>query len=173
MVWLIEYIMKPLLINNLNFSKNHQHISGEIPVTQLNRLMEDDVSKESLELPPVKYILKGTNGDFHLPSLHLEVTAVLPGTCQRCLEVMQLPIDSQFDYVLSAEEPEAFDGDEDIDWLEISEEMDLIALIEDELLMAYPLGPTHTEDCQEQQPESTDTHQPFANLKEMLAKKRH
>ena len=165
--------MKPILINNLNFSKNHQRISGEIPVAEFDRLLEGGFLKEVANLPAVKYVLTGTNGDFHLPSLNLEVAAVLPGTCQRCMEVMQLPIDSQFDYVLSSEEPEAFDGDEDIDWLEISEEMDLIALIEDELLMAYPLGPTHTEDCQEQQPESTDTHQPFANLKEMLAKKRH
>lgn len=162
--------MKPILINNLNFSKNHQQISGEISVTEFDRLLEG-MPKLEKALPAVKYTLVGTQGTFHLPSLHLDVDAIVPGICQRCTESMELAIQLNFDYVLANEEPEAFDGDDMVDWLEVSDEMDLKALIEDELLMACPLGPTHEEWCQEATTESEETHQPFADLKALLAKK--
>ncbi len=58
--------MKPLLINSLNFSKNHQQTSGEIPVTEFNRLLEG-MPKLEKALPAVKYTLVGTQGVFHLP----------------------------------------------------------------------------------------------------------
>lgn len=164
--------MKPLLINNLNFSNNHQQISGEIPVDAFDRLLADMPSLQE-SLPAVKYTLVGTQGAFHLPSLHLTVDAIVPAICQRCSHGMKLALAFDFDYVLANDEPEAFDGDDEVDWLEVSEEMDLKLLIEDELLMAYPLGPTHDELCQEAVAENEETHQPFANLKAMLAKTNH
>lgn len=166
----VKYPMKPLLINNLNFSKNLKQISGEIPVEEFGRLLADIPSLEA-PLPSVKYTLIGTQGAFHLPSLHLTVAAVVPAICQRCTSGMQLTLELDFDYVLANDEPEAFDGDDEVDWLEISEEMDLKSLIEDELLMAYPLGPTHNEACQGSVAETEETYQPFAHLKEMLANK--
>ena len=79
-------------------------------------------------------------------------------TCQRCLKtVMQaLEVDRSFRFVPDEATAEAQDDACEEDLLVLSKDFDMLSLVEDELLMALPLVPMHT-DCQsEHAPTSQD-----------------
>lgn len=69
--------------------------------------------------------------------------------CQRCLELVALPIHSECDYAVVKEGANTQSVPKGYDVLEVGEEpLDLLGLIEDELLLALPIVPTHApEDC--------------------------
>ncbi len=159
--------MKPTVINNLEIAKKQESLTGKITAKGCDRLIEgiDRTKQDDLD---INYQLSGHASTFHLPSLHLTVSASLPLVCQRCLEAMQLDVTLSFDYVISEEEPASFDGDDDVDWIEASREMNLNELIEDELLIAIPLAPTHDHACKPLKLESGEKHNPFAALKDLV-----
>jgi len=159
--------MKPTLINNLEIAKKQETLAGEMTAKECNRLIEGINHAQEDDLH-IQYQLTGHTSTFHLPSLHLTVDALLPLICQRCLDAMQVRISLTFDYVISEEEPEAFNGDDDVDWVEASREMNLNELIEDELLIAIPLAPTHDHACKPLKLESGEKHNPFAALKGLV-----
>jgi uncharacterized protein len=159
--------MKPILINNLDLAKNQGEISGTIAIDECERLTEF-LSQDGVAGQKISYELSGTATKFHLPSLSLSINATLPVICQRCLEELALSLSLNHDYVLNESEPAPFEGDDDIDWLEISREMNLNALVEDELLMAMPLAPTHAHDCKLDKQVSGEKHNPFAVLKDLI-----
>ena len=159
--------MKPITINNLEVAKNQEKLEGKIDVNDCLRL-KDMLAQQSEEAQGINYQLSGGGSKHHLPSLKLSVDAVLTVVCQRCLSAMQLPLSVEYDYVVSKTEPEAIDGDDDVDWLEASREMNLSELIEDELLIAMPLAPTHGHSCKPAKHESGEKHNPFAVLKGVI-----
>ena len=77
--------------------------------------------------------------------LHLEVSATVPLTCQRCLTTVELPlqVDRWFRFVADEATAEAQDEDVEEDLLVTSRDFDLYALVEDELLMELPVVPRH------------------------------
>jgi uncharacterized protein len=82
--------------------------------------------------------------------LHLEAKTSLPLTCQRCMGPVATPIDIDQWYRFVADEDTAMaedDGSEE-DLLVMEPQFDLLAVVEDELLMALPLVPMH-ETCPE------------------------
>lgn len=85
-----------------------------------------------------------------VPWLHLLVTLDLSVVCQRCLGpvVVTLEVDRWFRFVADEATAEAEDDDSEEDVLALEPRPDLLALVEDELLMAIPLVPMH-EQCPE------------------------
>ena len=159
--------MKPILINNLEFAKKQEAITHSIDVDSCERLL--DLLETSSTLPRnIRYNLTGSTSTFHLPSLGLTIEATLPVLCQRCLQPMQLDLSLDYAYVIAEVEPETFEGDEEIDWLEASREMNVNTLVEDELLMAIPLGPLHDHACKPLIQEQVEKPNPFAVLKGLL-----
>lgn len=79
------------------------------------------------------------------PWLHLQARATLPLTCQRCLDVVEVPVDVErsFRFVRDEATAEAEDDESEEDLLVASEDFDLHALIEDELILTLPLIPSH------------------------------
>jgi uncharacterized protein len=77
--------------------------------------------------------------------LHLEIEATLPMQCQRCLQGMDASIHVQrsFRFVRDEREADAQDDEAEEDLLVASKQFDLLALIEDELIMALPFAPAH------------------------------
>jgi len=159
--------MKPITINNLEVAKKQEKLEGEIDVNDCLRL-KDVLAQQGEGAQGILYQLSGDASKYHLPSIKLSVDATLTVVCQRCLNEMQLPLSVEYYYVLSETEPEAFDGDDDVDWLEVSREMNLSELIEDELLIAMPLAPTHAHSCKPAKHESGEKHNPFAVLKGVI-----
>ncbi|HRD84304.1 MAG TPA: DUF177 domain-containing protein [Rubrivivax sp.] len=79
------------------------------------------------------------------PWLHLEAQACLEMQCQRCLGavVVALSVDRDFRFVMGEDEAARQDEQSDEDVLPLARELDLQALVEDELILALPLVPRH------------------------------
>ena len=77
--------------------------------------------------------------------LHLQAATTLPLVCQRCLSPVDatLEVDRWFRFAADEETAAAQDELSDEDVLVTSREFDLLALVEDELLMDIPITPTH------------------------------
>lgn len=83
--------------------------------------------------------------------LHLQARAPVVLQCQRCLQPLthELRIDRRFRFVANEDEAERLDEQIDDDVLVLEPRFDLMALLEDELLLALPLVPRHEPDCPE------------------------
>jgi len=82
----------------------------------------------------------------------------VPLTCQRCLKTVgqELEVDRSFRFVKDEATAEAQDDESEEDLLVFSKDFDLLALVEDELLMVLPLVPMHTSCQSEHAPTSKD-----------------
>lgn len=78
-------------------------------------------------------------------SLRLAVEGQVTMTCQRCLGPMTHAIDIDRKVYLARTEPELerLDGQPDGDAILIGERIDLVALVEDEVLLSLPLAAMH------------------------------
>ena len=92
--------------------------------------------------------LRAGSGDEANIWLHLQATAILALTCQRCMGAVDTPltVDQWFRFVGSEEIAMAEDDESEEDLLVMAPQFDLLAVLEDELLMALPLVPMHA-DC--------------------------
>ena len=79
--------------------------------------------------------------------LHLQADTSVPLTCQRCMAAVQelLKIDQWYRFVATEDIAMAEDDASEEDLLVMAPQFDLLALLEDELLMALPLVPMHDE----------------------------
>ncbi len=77
--------------------------------------------------------------------LHLQANTSLPLSCQRCLGpvMVGLEIDQWFRFVATEEIAMTEDDQSEEDLLVMEPQFDLLAVLEDELLMALPLVPMH------------------------------
>lgn len=79
--------------------------------------------------------------------LHLQAKAAIPLTCQRCMGGVLIPVEVNQWYRFVANEDIAMaeDDQSEEDLLVMEPQFDLLAVLEDELLMALPLVPMHDE----------------------------
>jgi uncharacterized protein len=98
--------------------------------------------------------------------LHVQAALALPLSCQRCLKPVAVPLEVNrwFRFVADEATAEAEDDDTEEDVLALEPRPDLLALIEDELLMEMPLVPMH-EACPEPLP-APDAREAAADPKE-------
>ena len=91
--------------------------------------------------------LRAGSGDEADVWLHLRATASLALTCQRCMSAVDTPltVDQWFRFVATEEIAMAEDDESEEDLLVMAPQFDLLAVLEDELLMALPLVPMHAE----------------------------
>jgi len=77
--------------------------------------------------------------------LHVTADTCLPLTCQRCMEPVDIPVavERSFRFVADEAAAEAQDEEAEEDVLALNHDFNLRSLIEDELLMALPLVPSH------------------------------
>ena len=158
--------MNDLIIHNLEFAEAQQTLAGEIDALKCERLAETLLP--SGKGGRINFKLTGAAKQLRNPSLHLQLDAQLPVTCQRCLDEMQVQLNLDFNYIICNELPIETDENDDTDWLEAAPEMNLQALIEDEILLAMPIAPTHTHDCSKQSMQSGEKPNPFAALKGLI-----
>ena len=152
-------------INNLDFAKRQQVLEGDVDLPEMARLQSALVEGAASSSSNIRFRLAGRSQQYHLPSLHLDIEANLSMVCQRCLEPVTVPIALHFDYVVCAEESATLDDNDEVDWLEQSDAMDISALIEDELLIALPIAPVHASLCKQLNLESGEKPNPFSVLK--------
>jgi uncharacterized protein len=160
--------MKSLIINNLEFTTSQQALNGVLEASACSRLVDLLADAKRCN---IQYKLIGHAKRLSMPSLQLNIHAVLQVTCQRCLQAMPIDLMLNFDYLIGDEMPSENDELDDTDWLEAAADMDLGELIEDELLLAMPIAPMHTSNCQLLKSESGEKPNPFAILKGKIQSK--
>ena len=158
--------MNDLIINNLEFAEAQQTLAGEIDAANCERLAV--TLSASGKGANINFKLTGAAKQLRNPGLHLHIEAKLPVTCQRCLDEMQVQLNLDFNYIICNELPLETDENDDTDWLEAAPDMNVQALIEDELLLAMPIAPMHAHDCSQQSMQSGEKPNPFAVLKGLI-----
>ena len=134
-----------IVIDSLAFAREGGLLQGELPVSGLERL-HDALAEIA---GSVVFRLAGRMSRQDKPQLVLEVTGQVPVICQRCLGRLDYPlsIDSVLELIadevdLSQDELE----DDTRDFLVAQKELDVVALVEDEIILALPPAPRH-DDC--------------------------
>ena len=92
--------------------------------------------------------LRAGSGDQEDVWLHLQADTAVPLTCQRCMGVVDtsLTVNQWYRFVATEEIAMGEDDESEEDLLVMEPQFDLLAVLEDELLMALPLVPMH-EQC--------------------------
>ena len=139
--------LDPHRLDIMAFARAAGALEGTLPLAALERLAES--SQPAAEVPPVRWQaraeLRTPTGGAAQPWLHLQAQAQVQLTCQRCLQAMPaaLEVDRWFRFAPDEAAAAALDDEVEEDVLAVSRAFDLLALVEDELLMALPLVPRH------------------------------
>lgn len=132
------------------FSKNGATLSGRWPLSGFTRLRDAlAASHDGTVQGAVDWTVRGEEvpqrGGATQAWLHLEARTVLPLVCQRCLGPTHETLTLERDYQFVADEETArlLDAEVEHEVLVLERELDLHALLEDELLLDLPLVPRH------------------------------
>ncbi|NYT38318.1 DUF177 domain-containing protein [Allopusillimonas soli] len=144
-------------VDSLELVRLGQGISGQTPLSQFVRLL-DGLPAQPQPDSPVTWSVRGSaSGDAageHERWLHVRAHAAPTLVCQRCMQpfVCTLEADTSLQLVASEAELEALDardeasGLDDQDMVErivASRRLDVLALVEDELILSLPYVPKH------------------------------
>ncbi|MDR2244649.1 MAG: DUF177 domain-containing protein [Burkholderiales bacterium] len=125
--------------------------SGEVPIAQLERLLDRlPETVEPAEVGALAWQVKGVRDAMGRPALEIVVEGVFPLVCQRCLRPLKWPV-AQRTVVLVARTPEALVAlDDEVEQEVIlgSKAQEVLALVEDELLLSLPFAPKHETGCE-------------------------
>mgnify|MGYP001588847153 CR=1 FL=1 len=136
-----------IAINSIEFARNGESLSGSVAVANLSRLQ--DLLFSSSEL--LEYTLTGKRGENGKFFLVCAVKGVLQLGCQRCLGALAYQVDLDSELELIEDElvlPAVVNEDELTDAIKVDPNMDVLALVEDEVLLGLPMAPTHAPgDC--------------------------
>jgi uncharacterized protein len=172
-----ERAFDPLRLDVQTFASDAGELSGRWPLRRFERIVESmHTDTAPAEVGEVVWGAQGEQraqrGASPQTWLHLTARAALRLECQRCLQPVEtvLDIDRWFQFVSGEDAAAQIDADSEDDVLAMTRALDLLALVEDELLLALPLVPRHGECPSPLLPpaESDDTLQdppnPFAAL---------
>ena len=153
-------------------------IEGVWPVKKLDRLV-DLLATDTGTVAATLSI--GREGKLRI--LQGKVTATLEVTCQRCMQTMELPLESDIRLALVTDEAQAERLPADIEPLLVdADKVHLPGIVEDELLLLMPLVAMHDYDCsdylqqqkhrlaaeEDQMKAEKDKQNPFSVLKDLL-----
>ncbi len=128
------------------FAAAQAQLSGQWPLAALHRLGPSAAGPVDAS---VAWSLRGERRE--LPGgaaevwLHLRASTTLELVCQRCLQGLPqaLNVVRSFRFVKDEAEAERLDEHSEDDVLALGPPLDLLALVEDELILALPLIPRH------------------------------
>jgi uncharacterized protein len=150
-------------IDSLDFARSGGVLSGDVPVSELPRLADllaDSVGK-------ISYTLQGVSGKDGHPQLVLKLWGEMNLRCQRCLNAMIYPVSllSRLRLVSGDELDNADLEDDEMDSIPNEKRLDVLALLEEELLLSSPIAPKHALDACEMSKEGLNrSSNPFAVL---------
>jgi len=108
-----------------------------------------------------------------LPMVEGQVGVTIHAVCQRCLGVVELPLEAEFKLLLDGDAADAADEDHYEIWELDEDTLRLLDLVEEALIMAIPLAVVHVDDTVCKQPAAIaevarETKQPFATLRSQM-----
>jgi uncharacterized protein len=141
-----ERSLDPLALDVSALCKQAGVLQGQAPLMSMQRLSEAFVaaSDSSTGWQANGSLRPVTGGEPEL-WLALQAQSEVPLQCQRCLQPMaeKLVVDRHFRFARSEEEAAALDEESEDDVLALPARLDLLALLEDELILALPIVPRH------------------------------
>jgi uncharacterized protein len=132
----------PAVIDSLDLARGEQCVSDSLSVASLKRL--EDVLFDSEGT--LSFEIQGGRDERRRPQLMLHITGELHLQCQRCLGLLRYPVEVINTLLLVAPGTPTDENLDDVDApdaIEASPELDVRALIEDEVLLSLPLSPRH------------------------------
>lgn len=152
-----------IIADPFRFAREQRVLDGCGGAAEFVRVAES-VTNADLVL---NWSLRGTTGTDRRARLLLSVSGSVRLQCQRCLGDLVHPVDVRSLLALYRSDealPEDELDNDDEDALQIAGDLDIVALIEDEVLLALPLAPCH-QDCDLPSADASDPSQsPFALL---------
>ena len=132
----------PAAIEPFKWADRATQVVVDVPLAQFTRLAADLVHTNGSVQVNCRFERDAQRMAFLRGEASTEVTLI----CQRCLEPMQLPVQTVFDLALVYDEDHAKKLAEDVDYLVVAEQGLILAeIIEDELLLNVPFTPMHDE----------------------------
>jgi len=131
-------------IDSLDFARNGQENSGEVPLVEMSRLLELLANPQGM----LSYAIIGGVDNQGSPFLNLSVNGCCQLSCQRCLESMDYQVKLNTHLLLrKQEELDALDEEiEEFDSILADIKLDVLNLLEDEVLLSLPIAPKHEPD---------------------------
>ena len=165
----------PRLVDHYKMANQAQELEGSIPLSEFARLRAG-VSGDEGE---VHLRLAFSKNDHNRTHVSGKAIAAVTLVCQNCMSEFTLGLNAEIDVEIVADETELSSLDDEQDGVVSAERVvALTQLVEDELILAVPMIPRHSEvDCPGNafQPETTsepaeneNTHRPFAGLAEAM-----
>lgn len=132
------------VVDSVQFARQHGNVHRPVAIAELERLAS------MVSAPEVDFDvqLDGFEDSERRPCLRLQVSGRLPLVCQRCLEPLMLEIAANRCFVLAQREqdlPDLSEEGDDIESLLADGNLNVLALVEDEILLQIPMAPMHTE----------------------------
>jgi len=157
---------RSVLPDPFKFAAEGRSLSGAIRLADLPRLGDVLLDKSG----SVQFSLVGEVGIDRKPRMRLAISGELQVRCQRCLGSMVWPleVDALFELVRPGQ-PIADDEleEDEFDAIEATPDMDVTALVEDEIVLAVPIAPRH-EKCEAPRPDGGAVKEsPFASLEKL------
>ena len=158
-----------IVIDSLVFAREARSLQGELPVAELTRVLDLLASSAGF----ISYRIDGSVGESGRPRLLMQLDGRLSVCCQRCLEGISYPlkvrnvlefVDDEDD--LTQEEIE----DDSMDFLPAQSEVDVVALIEDEIILSLPSAPRHESCALPESQQGASELSPFSVLKGLVGK---
>ena len=141
-------MLAPNLIDSETFAIERQQLQGSYALTELDERVwshEYLANRDAV----IQYTLRGGEDRWQRLFLDLSVAGSLPLVCQRCMKPMAFDLNENARITLFVDEQsldEAMLSDEELEGLLLNKELDVRALVEDQILMGLPFSPRH-EDC--------------------------
>ena len=150
-------------IDSLDFARRGGELSGDVPVAELPRMSDILADSEG----KISYILRGLAGNDEKPQLELVLDGACNLRCQRCLNALSYPIKlvSKLRLVSEGEVDGSDIEDDEVDSIPAEKRLDVLALIEEELLLGMPIAPKHASgECEIAVEGLSRSNNPFAVL---------
>lgn len=160
---------QPIVIDSLAFAREAGSLQGELPIASLTRVL--DLLTDSVGC--LSYRVEGKLGEHNRPQLMLTLDGVLSVRCQRCLDGIDYPlkVKSLLEFVSDEEDLTQEEIEDDSrDFLPAQKEIDVIALIEDEIILELPSAPRHESCALPCSKQGTESVSPFSVLKGLKGK---
>jgi uncharacterized protein len=136
--------MSAFMVDAFEFCRLKERREGRVAVADLIRFSAECADQSGV----LEWVVEGGVGPLGHAQLSLSVSGAIQLVCQRCLTPFSFGLASQSTLVVAnddqgADEAEELLADESIDVVVLDKPVDLLALIEDEALLAMPLSPKH------------------------------
>ena len=158
-----------IVIDSLAFAREGGLLQGELPVASLTRVLDLLVDSTGR----LGYRVQGQMGPRNRPQLMLQLDGVLSVCCQRCLEGIDYPVRVRSLLELVKDEEELTQEeieDDSKDFLTAQKELDVVALIEDEIILDLPAAPRHESCALPDTRQGISDSSPFSVLKGLVGK---